>query len=115
MILVALWAAPASAQQLEECDTNLTQTAMNMCMADRYAAWDGLLNDIYQRVIPTLDAATEDSLRQAQRAWITYRDLACAMERDRYAGGSIAPTIFLDCLTRLTERRTRDLDLYLRP
>lgn len=105
---VAQTAAPA-------CDPNQTQIDLTQCHADEAARWDDLLNIIYRRVIQTLDAEGEERLRAAQRAWITYRDLTCEMERMRYDGGSIAPMIEAQCTARLTEQRTRDLELYMRP
>ena len=114
LLALLLLALPAQAQ-VTPCDPNQPQSALTLCHADQLETWDRMLNQIYQRVIPTLDAAQEDNLRQAQRAWITFRDLTCGMERARYEGGSIAPMIELQCLTRLTERRTRDLEEYMRP
>ena len=112
---LAFGLAQTAHAQLDPCDPNQPHSALTQCNAERLDAWDRLLNEVYQRVIGTLDATQEDNLRQAQRAWITYRDLTCGMERARYEGGSIAPMIELTCLTRLTERRTRDLEEYMRP
>ncbi len=114
-LALALGLAQPATAQLDPCDSNQPQSALTRCNAERLEGWDRLLNEVYQRVIGTLDATQEENLRQAQRAWITYRDLTCGMERARYEGGSIAPMIELTCLTRLTERRTRDLEEYMRP
>ncbi|ABD54665.1 lysozyme inhibitor LprI family protein [Jannaschia sp. CCS1] len=114
ILLLALMALPASAQT-PACDPNQPQIDLSECHAREAARWDELLNIIYRRVIQTLDADGEVRLREAQRAWITYRDLTCEMERMRYAGGSIAPMIQSQCVARLTEQRTRDLELYMRP
>lgn len=109
-----LWSAPALAQEFDCTDrSNMPQIALTECAGEDLAFWDGLLNNAYQQVIAQLDADREESLRSAQRAWITYRDLTCEMERARYEGGSIAPMIGLSCLARLTERRARDLETYL--
>ncbi|MEJ6388189.1 lysozyme inhibitor LprI family protein [Gymnodinialimonas ulvae] len=113
LIVLMFMALPVGAQ-VAPCDPNQPQSALTQCVSEAYQAWDGLLNEAYQRVIGIQDASGEERLRQAQRAWITYRDLACEMERARYDGGSIAPMIQLQCLTRLTERRTRDLEDLLR-
>ncbi|MEX3015808.1 lysozyme inhibitor LprI family protein [Gymnodinialimonas hymeniacidonis] len=115
LFVMAVGLTQTAHAQLDPCDPNQPQSALTLCNAERLDAWDGLLNEVYQRVIGTLDEAQEENLRQAQRAWITYRDLTCGMERARYEGGSIAPMIELTCLTRLTERRTRDLEEYMRP
>lgn len=114
-VLLLCMGAPVAAQTVECSDgTNLTQMEMTQCAGQDAAFWDRLLNAAYQQVIATLDAEREESLRAAQRAWITYRDLTCDMETARYAGGSIAPMIMQECMARLTERRARDLETYLR-
>jgi uncharacterized protein YecT (DUF1311 family) len=48
----------------------------------------------------------EESLREAQRAWVTFRDLACEVESLVAEGGSMQPMIYSACLTTLTEERT---------
>lgn len=52
----------------------------------------------------------EQSLRETQRGWILCRDLICRTGRARSgAAGSIQPMTSLQCATRLTRRRGRDL------
>ena len=51
------------------------------------------------------------ALRDAQRAWIAFRDRACEVEGMRYEGGSIQPMIVAGCLERLTRARSEDLRL----
>lgn len=114
LVALAMMGAPAGAQTLDCSDpASLSQMALTQCAAQDQAFWDGLLNNAYQQVIAQVNEATEENLRAAQRAWITYRDLTCQMEAARYAGGSIAPMIMQNCLARLTERRARDLETYL--
>ncbi|WP_224814443.1 lysozyme inhibitor LprI family protein [Hasllibacter sp. MH4015] len=112
--IALLWTAPAIAQELDCSDRSaLPQIALTECAARDNQFWDRLLNDAYQQVIARSDAAREENLRAAQRAWITFRDLTCQMEAADYEGGSIQPMILQACLARLTERRARDLETYL--
>lgn len=116
LILAALllMSAPAAAQTLDCSDRSaLPQMALSECAARDAQFWDGLLNNAYQQVIAQLAPDREENLREAQRAWVTFRDLTCEMETARYEGGSIAPMIMQGCLARLTERRARDLETYL--
>lgn len=46
---------------------------------------------------------------ESQRAWLPFRDRQCEIEAGRYAGGSMAPMIRTQCLTRLTRERTEQL------
>ncbi len=49
------------------------------------------------------------SLREAERTWISSRDIQCNAAAQQYEGGSMAPMIYSQCLTTLTEHRTADL------
>lgn len=116
LALLLLLAPAAQAQTLDCTDRSaLPQIALTECAARDAAFWDNLLNNAYQQVIAELAPDRVEGLRTAQRAWITYRDLTCEMEADRYRGGSIAPMIRQGCIARLTERRARDLETYLNP
>ena len=48
-------------------------------------------------------------LRDGQRAWITFRDAACAAEGYLMHGGSAEPMVIYGCYARLTETRAADL------
>jgi uncharacterized protein YecT (DUF1311 family) len=111
-------ATGAQAQEVD-CAAPVTQLDMNIC-ADR--AWkmaDEDLNLAYgmartlmrqtDAALPEKDRGAELALRDAQRAWITFRDAACTAEGYVYAGGSIRPLVVSQCLERLTRARTEDL------
>lgn len=109
-----LWAGSATAQNWD-CDdfANLPQQGINHCLGEQHAFWDRLLNEAYQQVIATRGDEDEERLREAQRAWVIYRDATCEMEAARMLGGSGEPMLRFGCLARLTERRARDLENYL--
>lgn len=115
VVATGLGGAPAGAQDWD-CDAfeNLPQQGINYCLGERHAFWDRLLNDAYQQVIADRGPEDEEQLRVAQRAWITYRDATCEMEAAQMAGGSGEAMLRFGCLARLTERRARDLETYLR-
>ena len=48
-------------------------------------------------------------LQEAQRAWLSYRDLQCKEADQRYETGTMAPIAFSNCLTTLTDHRIDDL------
>ncbi|TDK42313.1 lysozyme inhibitor LprI family protein [Antarcticimicrobium luteum] len=113
-----LLTAPAGAQALD-CSAPQTQTDMTQCAALMYEAADGDLNLAYRLAHDTarqIDAANgagapgaETRLRNAQRAWIAFRDLACETESLLAYGGSMQPMLRLSCLERQTRARTEDL------
>lgn len=46
-----------------------------------------------------------DRLKDAERAWLSYRDIQCKAAAHEYEGGSMAPMIYSDCLKTLTDQR----------
>jgi uncharacterized protein YecT (DUF1311 family) len=55
------------------------------------------------------DRGAEIALRDAQRAWITFRDAACRAEGYVYFGGSMRLQVVALCLERMTRARTEEL------
>ncbi len=109
VVLAATLGSPVLAQDVD-CATDGTQLALTVCATRAFEAADAGLNDAYRAAVAAaVDAPQEALLRDAQRAWIPFRDAACAAAADRYRGGSIAPMVAATCLERLTRERTRDL------
>jgi uncharacterized protein YecT (DUF1311 family) len=116
VIVFALGGAFEATAQEVDCNNQVTQMDMNDCAAQAFEAADAELNRAYGVAVDyarQLDAETkggiEEQLRVAQRAWITYRDAACASEASQFEGGSIMPLIYSGCLERVTLARTNDL------
>lgn len=104
-----------------------TQLEMNNCAAQAYQAADEDLNVAYQLAQASMkrqdvfiaEGAGQDLpddyisgvilLRDAQRAWIVFRDKSCAAEGHSYYGGSIRPLIEATCKETLTRARTEQL------
>ncbi len=117
LVLVSL-ALPAAAQQVD-CPNTMVQMELNQCAYQDWEAADAQLNAAYMRALTLLqgwdDALPEDerggalSLKQAQRAWITFRDKACAAEAYGMKGGSAEPLVVYGCMRKLTEERTAHL------
>lgn len=70
--------------------------------------WDKELNIVYQKIMKVADPVTKNKLRNAQRAWIKYRD--SEIENNYYInnpdGGSMGVLFSLYTATKLTEERT---------
>lgn len=106
------------AQQVD-CAEPVSQFEMTACAAVLYEAADGDLNLAYGLAMAKagdLDAdlaadevTGEAMLRDAQRAWIAFRDLACAAESNLARGGTMQSQLLYICLERLTRQRTEDL------
>ena len=73
--------------------------------------WDKELNIVYQKIMKVADPVTKNKLRNAQRAWIKFRD--SEIENSYYInnpdGGSMGVLFSLYTATNLTEERTIQL------
>ncbi len=96
-------------------DPSLNQAQINQCAKLSYQNADKKLNQVYQKLLPTLDKSRKQKLIIAQQAWVKFRDTNCEFERSANEGGSIAPTVYFGCLERTTQQRTKQLQEYLQP
>lgn len=117
-IALCLFALPAAAQDVD-CSNAQAQVELTSCAEQDWMAADDDLNDAYKVAMAAMkqvdagldakDRGAVDNLRAAQRAWITFRDAACAAEAYQMHGGSAEPMVIYSCRARLTEQRTADL------
>lgn len=108
-----------------DCADAVTTMEMRQCAAQDYEAADAELNAVYkaaQRTMKQLDAdlpedlrGASQTLREAQRAWIPFRDAACAAEGFQFRGGTFEPLMVLTCKTHLTRQRSAQLEQLLEP
>ena len=100
---------------------------MDDCAAFEYKQADAHLNKVYRKAVQymTDDLARAQrqgdqkqikyeetaiaSLKDAERTWMSCRDIQCKAAAQQYEGGSMAPMIYSKCLTTLREHRTADL------
>ncbi len=90
-----------------------TTRGMVMCIQRELAVWDELLNRYYFALIRQLDKPAMAALRQAQRAWIPFRNKTCAFPPALYQGGTIGGPLAAQCLMEETARRTAVLKVWL--
>ena len=97
------------------CTDPQTQTDMTLCAKADFDTADETLNRLYGEVRERLagDEARLTRLRDAQRAWIAYRDADCAFRASAVEGGSAQPMVEAECRTEATTRRNADLDALL--
>jgi uncharacterized protein YecT (DUF1311 family) len=82
---------------------------MNQCAGKAFRAADATMNQVYRRLVLMLDEDEKAQLKEAQTAWLKYRDTNCEFVADQYKGGSIRPLIKATCLGDMTKRRTTEL------
>lgn len=106
---------PALAQDVD-CDAAETTMEMSYCAEVALEEADAVLNEIYADALDTARGygpEQEGFLRDAQRAWIEFRDAACAAEGSLYMGGTMQPLVGTLCLERLTWARADDLSAFM--
>ena len=103
---ITLYAAP--------CDQPTTQAEINECAKARLESETEIINSTYNRYRAELDAAQRQQLKDAQLAWIRYKDLACKFDASSVAGGSMEPYVVAHCLTEQTIFRRKQLEAKLR-
>lgn len=119
-LALALLAAQQSADQQWNCDDPQAQMEMNACAALDFERADAELNAAYRAAIAHARAESyrvagderpgdEATLREAQRAWVAFRDAQCRLEGYEARGGSMEPMLFEGCRARLTRERIRQL------
>lgn len=126
-MISALLMLLVQANDLPECDKQAAemgvQQEMNICAHRDYLIADAELNAqwrLTRQAMQERDSEDEkphwderpgyfDTLLEAQRAWIAYRDAHCRSEGYAARGGSLEPLLVSTCKTHLTELRTAQL------
>ena len=113
-----LLAGAAHGQQVD-CANAIAQVELTLCAEQDWLAADAALNAAYKlarqamrdidAALPEHERGAEAHLRDAQRAWVTFRDAACAAEGYQMHGGSAEPMVIYGCRARLTQQRATDL------
>ena len=81
----------------------------------RFDATDKKMNAAYQKLLGVLEDEGKSTLREAQRAWLVWRDAQAEFDSHHLAGGKLRPLERWGSLILSTEARTtRLLDDYKR-
>lgn len=117
---VGLFTPPtAGAQDNVDCGYPLNQMEMTYCAEKSWERADAELNAVYKQAVATMRETDEFlpkelkgavmALKDAQRAWVPYRDKACAAHGYLARGGSMESMLIYGCLSILTQKRTDEL------
>ena len=77
------------------------------------ASADARLNATYKALMGKLASADQQRLRDAQRAWLVFRDKECRFLSQGADAGSMRFSVNSDCVTTLVEARTGELQRQL--
>lgn len=96
------------AQPCMDAPENQTTVGLVECLRTEFSAWDEILNREYEALQPLLDEEQRAALRDAERAWIAYRDADCAFPHV-LVRGTMAQPWSMDCVMQHTARRAMTL------
>lgn len=113
LVLILILSGPQTFAQgkkrSDPCSNAQNQAEMNDCAGKEYKAADLALNQVYRQLLSMLDDQEKSELKEAQTAWLKYRDANCDFVADQYKGGTILPMIHGLCLAEMTRNRTTEL------
>ena len=123
LMIAAALLAQQSPEQEWHCDDPQNQAEMNMCAGFDCQRGDAELNRLWPQLIAsarerdrevdrTYDTRQgyEATLRQAQRAWVSFRDEHCTWQGYEEArGGTMEPMSYGACRAAVTRARTAQL------
>ena len=98
------------------CKNPSSQTEMNVCAQREFIIADKKLNAVYKKAMASMrrvDCSGAKILRDAQRAWIAYRNKACEAYGFIARGGRMEIGLVTACETDLTRKRTKDLQDFI--
>jgi uncharacterized protein YecT (DUF1311 family) len=114
LLAVVFLLALGGAASAKDCAEALTQVEINQCSQEAFQKADAELNSKYREIVKRLDGAGGSELfREAQRAWLPFRDAECKFSASTYEGGSMQPMALSTCLEELTKKRIADFEKYL--
>lgn len=112
-----------SAAACMETPEGYTTVGMSTCLGREFAYWDTRLDAAYRSLLESdgrTDAEMADlgsaapplvpALREMQRAWIGFRDAACAYERAQWGGGTGGGPASAHCAMTITARQALALE-----
>jgi uncharacterized protein YecT (DUF1311 family) len=105
-------AADRAKPEAVTCNNAQSQMEMNNCASIDHDKSDAKLTATYRKLVDKLDDRAKVMLRDAERAWIVYRDKTCAFETSRTENGSVHGMIRTMCLTGMIEGRIKELDAH---
>ena len=123
LAVAALVAVQPSPEPAPNCDDPMSQHEMNACATLDFEQADRELNAVWREALASTRAAdaeisreydqrptSEATLREAQRAWLTFRDAHCTLQGYEEArGGSMERMVFEGCRAQLTQERIAQL------
>ena len=75
------------------------------CNNREWAVWDERLNRTYSEALKGAERKLATALREAQRAWLQWREKSCKLPSIDNEGGSIVGPLYTGCMSYATARQ----------
>lgn len=112
-LVLGLGLAPFQQAAALDCEQATNQGDLNVCAERAFKEADGQLNKTWRELIGSFQADDRKEAitraREAQRAWIAFREKECGFLTGGSIGGSAHGMMVSACRTRLTAARVDDL------
>lgn len=114
-VIAILFGQDQKPQVNDPCANPQTTIEMRECASKRFNEADTELNRVFAKLLSGLSDDNEHKakLRLSQDTWLKYRDANSDFEAYFYNGGTVQQQIRLNCLTRMTQNRTKELQTIL--
>jgi len=100
---------PEEIEAHDPCESPRNTNEALQCAQAELDAADAELNRVYGEVMQLLEEPRRSRLRQAQRAWLPFRDASAEFEASLFEGGTMAPVLRVSEKSYLTRKRTDEL------
>ncbi len=118
VVTAGVFSASIASGQDITCNPEGNTMEMGACLQKDFEKADKGLNAVYQKLLKSLSNEDKESgaegevtrvarLKDAQRAWVAWRDVECVLRSVGNFGGSIESLNIPACTARLTEERTK--------
>lgn len=105
-----------------DCDNATSTVDMNTCAKQVQEKTEKELNVVYKKVMESLSrpdteydkpSEAKAALRNAQRAWIKFREADCKAVYIQNQGGTIRTLAHLNCMQSRAEQRIKELNDFI--
>ncbi len=115
-LTLCLWVGGLPLNAQAQTNDNRQDLPKNDLQTNReaYQREDLELNIAYRKLMAQLQEQGRERLKNAQLAWLKFRDLQCEFERGSREGESLQSIQHKSCLAAATRQRTNELSAWLK-
>ncbi len=94
---------------LDKCKNYTKQSDINACASHSLITANDELGKVYNNYLTGLSSQEQLKFKDAQRAWIQFKDKDCAFEASPVKNGSMYPYVLSSCLIDRADKRSIEI------